>query len=208
LRAKANLEEWHEAPQYGIVYTKRRKVGRMMEIDECKEVDWYPEVSIALKGFFTKRGYHSNFQVLGGKSGKKPTDEYLQLNPKLRQYRRYLPVPDIMGLVWRKEETQARLVVAEFKLKPKFADIFKTKGYHELFKARLTFLIGRESVSESSPAYKYIKNAPKLIRVGKTKILCLLLQPLKEGGYALARLGSEPIFDWDKEMDKFDKEFS
>jgi hypothetical protein len=185
----------------------RRKLGNIMSNIHYREEDWYPEARLALEEFFKNRGYYSSFTILGGQKGIKPTDEHLRFNQALKQYRRYLPVPDIMGSVWRKDKLKSKLVIAELKLKPKFTDIFKTKGYHELFNAHLTFLIGIESISESSPAYEYIKNNPSLTRVKKTKIVCVLLHPVREGGYSLARLGSESLFDWDEDIDRLDGEF-
>ena len=113
------------------------------------ETRYYELVKEVLEDVFGNRGFNHRFEVIGN---KKPPLDFLFVNPVLKKYRNRLPQPDVMGVIWRKNQDLRKLVVVEFKENPTFRDIFQTKGYHELFKARISWLISDKPFSESSKA--------------------------------------------------------
>jgi len=169
------------------------------------ESRFYPAVKSALEDLFKKRGLNCQFDILGN---CRPPKELLKAtNPKLLRYRNVLPSPDVMGFVWGRNFSLRKLIIAEFKETPRFRDIFQTKGYHELFNARLSLIVCKIPLSESSKsAMAYLQIDPCLLKTRRTKIYCALLNRIREGKVVLANLASEPEFDFFTEIDGMERE--
>jgi hypothetical protein len=172
---------------------------------EENESRFYPIVKEALEDLFKNRGLNCRFKILG--KNKPPMNLLKLTNPALLRHRNVLPCPDVMGIIWGRNYERRKLVIAEFKEKPRFRDIFQTKGYHELFNARLSLLVGPRPLSESSKsAMAYVRNNPDLLKTRRTKIYCALLHRIKQGKVVLSNLASEPEFDFFTEIDEIASE--
>ncbi|MCK5654568.1 MAG: hypothetical protein KAH98_05465 [Dehalococcoidia bacterium] len=163
-----------------------------MADNQMKEQDYYPLVKEAIEDHFKNKGYFVDFEVHGR---KKPHPRFLFKNATLSKCdRRTLPTPDIMGLIWTQQKRDKKLIIAEFKKSPRFADIFQAKGYDELFNSDYTLLLGLVPISESSKStMAFIRNNPELLKTkrGESEIYVKFLHPTREGAITLAQLASE-----------------
>ncbi len=160
-----------------------------------EEEKYYPKVKGALENYLTNIGFSCDFEVIGRK--KSLVRRFLPKNSKLLRDVRALPPPDIMGFIWSRPQQKHKLVIAEFKLSPKFMDIFQAKGYDELFDSDLTFLLSVKSISESSKisvgTIDFIRNNPDLLRtkLGRSVIYIKFLNETCDGDITLAVRGDE-----------------
>ena len=160
-------------------------------MEKLKECTFYSVACQATGDLFSIQGYSTDFEVTGHPKGKQIPDRFLRDNTLLK-HKRWLPTPDIMGLVQRKP-TSCELVVVEFKLKPTFMDIFQAKGYDGLFNSDFTFLISQHPLYESSKkVLDFVKQRPELLitRNGK-EVVIKFLHKTPEGKITLAQLGSD-----------------
>ena len=158
-----------------------------------REHKYYPLVKKALEDEFKNHGYCIDFEVTGWPLRRNIPERFLQKNGMLKKYKRVLPTPDVMGLVWRGNQNK-KLVVVEFKVSPRFQSLFQAKGYDELFNSDYTFLVGAQSISESSKStVAYIRNNTELLETkrGSAKIYICFLHKTAEGAITLAQLGNE-----------------
>ena len=158
--------------------------------NHIKERDFYTKVKEALEKKFRNDGFHVHFEI----TANKVDDRFLLKNRTLLNYRGRILRPDIMGLIWRKNSKNKKLIIAEFKEKPKFRDIFQTKGYDELFDSDVAYLLSAESISESSKsAMAFINNNAELLKTkqGKSEIYVKFIHETEDGNLHLAILGSE-----------------
>lgn len=160
--------------------------------NHIKEQDFYKKAKETLEKHFKNYGFCVDFEMTGLK--RSIDKKFFLKNNFLLRYRGRTPIPDIMGLIWRKHAKNKKLIIAEFKEKPKFRDIFQAKGYDELFDSDVTYLLSAESISESSKsAMAFINNNPALLKTkqGKSEIYVKFIHETKDGNLHLAMLGSE-----------------
>lgn len=169
--------------------------------NKVNEYAYHSLVKEALERQFTNKGYSVDFEVTGHKGRPKVPERFLVKNYKLLEWVskfpprvREVPTPDVMGFVWKGAEHNRSLVVAEFKVEPKFEDVFKTKGYDELFNSDFAFLVSAKPISQSSTSTMlFIQNNTQLLKTkaGKSSIRIRFLHRTPEGAITLAVLGSE-----------------
>ena len=158
------------------------------------EYKYYEKAKKALEDHLINKGFHTDFEITGHPKGKAIPEKFLFKNTGLLNGGK-LPTPDIMGLIWTSQENKRKLVVAEFKINPVFADIFQTKGYDELFDSDCTYLLSKCSISESSRnTMNFIRNNIQLLKtkMGKSEIFIMVLNAFPKGSPpTLGRLGTE-----------------
>jgi hypothetical protein len=156
-----------------------------------REFKFYNIVRQALEDLFTVQAYSVDFEITGHPKGKQIPDRFLR-DSILMKHKRWLPTPDIMGLVQRKS-SQSKLVIAEFKLKPTFMDIFQAKGYDGLFNSDFTFLISQYPLYVSSrKVLDFVKQKPELLNTNNGKEVAIyFLHRTPENKITLAQLGSD-----------------
>jgi hypothetical protein len=158
----------------------------------ANESKFYPIVKTALTNHLIAEGYLSDLEITGN-HGLVP-DKYLK-DGLLRTYReKRLPTPDIMGWITpRQDLTKKLLLVAEFKIKPSFWDIYQAKGYHELFLADATYLISQKPFTESYPkALPFASQRSHLLQMHDGRFLkVLILHSTPEGVITLGQVASE-----------------
>lgn len=162
---------------------------------EKLEEEYYPLVLEVVRDGFRLSGHSTDFDLTGHPKGKSIPERFLK-EPSLKKYSK-LPTPDIMGWVWRGSEENKKLVIVEFKLSPKFEDIFQTKGYGELFNSDWTFLLSYKPFYESSgKVLDYAITNPELLKIHhcdsrKTCINVRILHATPEGKITTGRLGTD-----------------
>ena len=157
-----------------------------------EEERYYPKVKKALENHFQNKGFSVDFKVTGRK--RSLVRQFLPENSNLLRDVRSLPTPDIMGFIWRQPQQKRKLVIAEFKLRPTFMDIFQVKGYDELFNPDCTFLLSLEPLLESSRfTIDYIRDNTDLLKMKRDKpeIDICFLYKIREGIFTLAKRGDE-----------------
>lgn len=165
-----------------------------------KEEDYYNQVKETLELHFSLYGLKTDFEIT---AEKKIPCRFLK-SDILKKQKTLLPMPDIMGLVWRNKKEYSKLVIAEFKIAPTFRDIFQTKGYAELYNADITFLISKTPFSKNyKRIFDFLKATPHLLKVDcKKQIYIRFLHKVNEGPPTLAILGNEiEIFPLDDLID-------
>lgn len=146
---------------------------------ESKEKEFYPSFSC-------------DFEITARR--RKSLERFLRHKAILLKHRKELPLPDVMGFIWRPHKAERRLVVAEFKANPKYRSIFQIRGYDELFEPDFAYLVGEQAISKSSKStIDFIRNNTQLLksRGGKSMIYVKLLNRTREGIVTLATLGSK-----------------
>ncbi len=160
---------------------------------EKKESEFYEIAKKAVEKEFNILGYKSNLIILGCK--RKIPEEFLRYDQILMKHNPGLPVPDMIGFVWgEKTKNNKKLVVIEFKLKPRFWDIFQLKGYAEVFNADLALLLSREHMYDSSrKVLDYIGCRREILKFngGNGVIPVMALSELDNGDVVLVRLVPE-----------------
>jgi len=167
----------------------------ILEMGTTPEYQFYERAKTAVESYFTIQGYTVDFEVTGYPPLKKVPERFLK-EQVLLKYRDQLPIPDIMGWVasrWHKK-LRNKLVVVEFKKKPKFWDVFQAKGYDELFDADLTLLLSQYPLYESSrKLFDFLSEKPELTRTkdGMSHIVVKFLHITPDGAITLAQLGTD-----------------
>ncbi|HJX69758.1 MAG TPA: hypothetical protein VJ441_01555 [Dehalococcoidia bacterium] len=160
-------------------------------MEKVRESEFYGIVRQAIEDLFSIQRYSVDCEITGHPKGKQIPDRFLRSSVLLK-HKRWLPTPDIMGLVQRKPR-QSELVIVEFKLKPTFMDIFQAKGYGQLFDSDFTFLISQHPLYESSrKVLDFVKQSPELLSTGNGReVIIEFLHKTPEGKITLAQLGSD-----------------
>ena len=157
------------------------------------EYRFYPTVRQAIEESFGIHGYSVDFEITGHPKGKPIPERFLK-DDVLLKHKRWLPTPDIMGLVRKRTEKDSeKLVIVEVKLRPTFMDIFQAKGYDELFNSDFTFLVSQFPLYDSSKkVLDFVSVRPGLLDTRNGKWIVLkFLHITPEGIVTLAQLGSD-----------------
>ena len=159
---------------------------------ESNEKEFYPILKQAFQTYFTDQGFSCDFEITARR--RKSLERFLGHKAILLKHRKELPLPDLMGFIWRPPKAECKLVVAEFKPSPKYRSIFQIRGYDELFEPDLAYLVGAQSISESSMStIEFIRSNTELLksRGGESTIYPKVLFRTSEGIMTMMVLGSE-----------------